>query len=314
MHPGSERGEVSLDRIARATFPHNEFSRPANEASPGAAPHYLSSASARVSIPKSIRTPDRFEAQQVHELRFLNFRPIAQAPKLHLHRVRLCINYAQMRIERCWIEVRMNSRNSRYIRLTPGAIKGLRALILIAAFAMLAGACLAATPAPTKASLDGTYVFHFSTVKEVNWSNSVSCHYTNATYTYTGYGQSVDDEVITGEAIFDGKGGVVIHYTDNRKFDQAASDDTVSITCPSQPGGSVNTNNGHMVLYPTTSGTYTGTYSVSSDGSAAITLPAVDGGLTLNLSAFNSAGVSTTFLIDTPDGTDDFLSGIGVLK
>ena len=189
---------------------------------------------------------------------------------------------------------------------------GLHLLIGVAALLPFASRGFAATP--SNASLSGTYVFHFSNVKEVNWYASKSCHYTNATYTYGGGGQSVDAEIITGEATFDGKGHVSINFTDSHHFNQAASNATVSITCPGKPGEGVNTNNGHMVYEPASTGTYTGTYAVKSDGSATITLTQVDGGLELNLTAFNSAGLSTTFLIDNPDGNYGYDQGIGVHK
>lgn len=186
---------------------------------------------------------------------------------------------------------------------------------LLAAMAVLlpfAGRGFAASP--SNASLSGTYIFHFSNVKEVNWFATKSCHYANVTDTFSGGGQSVDEEVVTGEATFDGKGHVSFSFTDLHHFDQAASNATVSITCPAKPGEGANTNNGHMVYEPATSGTYTGTYSVKSNGSAAVTLAEVDGGLDLSLAAFNSAGLSTTFLIDTPDGTYGYDQGIGVHK
>ena len=189
---------------------------------------------------------------------------------------------------------------------------GAMALPLIAALLAFPHSSFAA--APSNASLSGTYVFHFTSVKENYWYRTVSCHYANVTYTYGGGGQSANAEVVVGEAIFDGKGHVTINFTDNHRFNQAASNASVSITCPAKPGGSVNTNNGQMVLEPVSSGTYTGTYEVKSDGSAAITLTDVDGGLGLNLAAFDSAGLSTTFLINNPDGADGFLTGVGVHK
>ena len=186
---------------------------------------------------------------------------------------------------------------------------------LLAAVAVLlpfAGRGFAAPP--SNASLSGTYVFHFSNVKEVGWYATKSCHYTNITDTYSGGGQSVDEEVVTGEATFDGKGHVSFSFTDLHHFDQAASNATVSITCPAKPGEGVSTNNGHMVYEPASSGTYTGTYAVKSDGSATVTLTEVDGGLELNLASINSAGLSTTFLIQNPDGNYGYDLGIGVHK
>jgi hypothetical protein len=187
-------------------------------------------------------------------------------------------------------------------------------MILAAAFAMLAGACFAATPAPTDASLDGAYVFHFSSVKEVYWSKSVTCHYPTATYTFGGGGQSVDNEIITGEATFDGKGHVSISFTDYHKFDESASNASVSVSCPAKAGAQPNIDNGQLVFEAPSSGTYTGTYAVNSKGSATITLSDGEGSLGLSLAAFNSAGLSTTVLIDNPDGADGFLSGIAVHK
>lgn len=193
-------------------------------------------------------------------------------------------------------------------------IGGLKSLMLSAALLLPGGVCLAATPAPSNASLEGVYVFHFTSTKEVYWSATKSCHYANITYTYTGGGQSVDNEVVIGEATFDGKGGVVINFTDNHKFNSAASDASVSITCPAKPGGSVNISNGQMILDPATTGRFTGSYTVTSTGLATITLPASEGELGLSLAAFNSAGLSTTFLINNPDGSDSYLVGIGVHK
>ncbi|MGB6686359.1 MAG: hypothetical protein WBE76_00790 [Terracidiphilus sp.] len=167
---------------------------------------------------------------------------------------------------------------------------------------------------PSNASLSGTYEFHMSEVKEVYWYRNVSCHYTNITYTYSGGGQSANTEIINGEATFDGKGHVSISASDIHHFNSAASDATVSITCPAKPGDQVITNNGHMVLDATTPGSLEGTYAVKADGSGTITLSDGDGGLDLNLSAFNSAGVSTTVLIINPDSSEAYGTGIAVLK
>lgn len=180
------------------------------------------------------------------------------------------------------------------------------------ALLLLSGRGYAATP--TNASLNGAYVFHTSTVKEEYWNATKSCHYTNITYTYGGGGQSANTEIINGEATFDGKGHVSIDYTDIHRFNPAASNETVSITCPSKPGGSVNTNNGHLVDDSPASGSLTGTYVVNSDGSATITLADDQGELDLNLAAFNTAGLSTTFLIIIPDSPDANGTGIGVHK
>lgn len=192
--------------------------------------------------------------------------------------------------------------------------KGLVRAAAIAALLTFVSSGFAATPAPSKASLDGVYVFHFTSTKEVYWSASKVCHYATGNYTYTGGGQSVDTEVVTGEATFDGAGSVTFKFTQNRSFNAAASNATVEITCPSKAGGPANITSGQMVLDPATNGSFTGSYTVTTAGAATVTLPAGAGDLELSLAALNTAGLSTTFLINNPDGSDSYLVGIGVHK
>lgn len=197
-------------------------------------------------------------------------------------------------------------------KINPTAMKYFRTLIPAAALALMASTGFAVTP--SNASLNGTYVFHFSNVQEASWYASVSCHYTNITDYYTGGGQSANMRVTAGEMTFNGKGSVTINYTSYDVFNSAASNATVKITCPSSPGAPAITNNGHMVLNPPSSYTVTGTYAVSPNGTASLTLPAGQGGLSrMSLASFTSTGLSTTFLIDSPDN-NDINTGIGVHK
>src|SRR5579863_504364 len=109
------------------------------------------------------------------------------------------------------------------------ARNGARLLAVLAALLVLAGPCFAATPTPTAASLNGVYVFHIYTVKEAYWYKSKNCTYSTGTFTYAGGGQRAYGEIITGEATFNGKGGVTFNATQMNKFNSTASDNTVII-------------------------------------------------------------------------------------
>jgi hypothetical protein len=186
----------------------------------------------------------------------------------------------------------------------PAVLRG--GLSLLAAMAVLlpfAGRGFAATPAPTNASLSGAYVFHITNVKEAYWYKSKSCTYSIGTFEYAGGGQAANTEIINGEATFDGKGHVTITADDLNRFNSTASSNTVIIPpCPSKPGAPLNINNGHMVDESMSLGTIDATYAVESNGSGTITLPDGQGTLSLNLAAFNSAGVSMTVLMINPNG------------
>jgi hypothetical protein len=197
--------------------------------------------------------------------------------------------------------------------LRPAFAARVLALPVFAAAATIGG--FAATPVPTNKSLDGVYVMHFTSTKEVYWSASKTCSFPkNIKETFTGQGQSTNTMVVVGNATFDGNGHVSISYTEYNQFNATASNDTVEITCPKTASNPANIDSGHMVQDGPSSATLTGTYEVKANGTATVTLPATGGGLELNLAGLSSTGLSSTFLIDNPDGEYGFLIGEGVLK
>lgn len=178
--------------------------------------------------------------------------------------------------------------------------------IVFALLLVLAGNGFAATP--TKASLNGPYAFQLSISKEAYWSITKKCTYKGISSQYWAGGQSTYTELNYGTATFDGKGNVTFVMTDAHKLNQAASNATATIVCNSN--GTATTDGGNLVYEATSTATVHGTYTVSSNGSAIITLPDDQGTADLQLSLFNSAGLSTTFLMRTMD--NDIGTGIGV--
>ncbi len=186
-----------------------------------------------------------------------------------------------------------------------------RALVPAIAMLALPAACVAASP--NEASLSGTYVFHILTVKEVYWYNTKVCHYATGDYTYGGGGQAADGYVINGEATFNGKGDVSIKAVTLNKFNPTASNNTVTFgVCPAKIGEPMSITDGSMVTENEPAITVAATYTVNSDGSGTITLPDGQGSLSMNLSAFNSSGISTTVLLLNPNNSTSVGEGIGI--
>jgi hypothetical protein len=186
----------------------------------------------------------------------------------------------------------------------------LRFLIAAAATLVNCGIAFGATPAPTVASLNGPYVFHFSVIKEAQWSTTKNCTYKGDTNTYWAGDQSAYTEMAYGTATFDGKGHVTLVMTDNHKLNQAASNATATITCKST--GGANTIGGNMVYEAPVTSTVTAAYTVSASGTGAITLPDDQGTLDLDLTLFTSSGLSTTLLMRSMD--NNIGTGIAVHK
>ena len=182
--------------------------------------------------------------------------------------------------------------------------------LVFALLLVLAGNGFAATP--TNASLNGPYAFQFSTSKEAYWFTSKSCIYKGVQHGYSTGGQTTYTELNYGTVTFDGKGHVTLNMTDTHQINQAATNATATIVCNSN--GTATTHSGNIVYEPPVSGTMTGTYSVSADGSGTITLPDGQGTVDLELSLFNSAGLSTTVLMRSPATDNNYGTGIAVHK
>jgi len=203
----------------------------------------------------------------------------------------------------------MDAANS--IEIHPGTKrlpKALRYLIVGMALAVMCGVAFGATP--TVASLNGTYTFQFTVSKEGYWSSSKKCTYKGVTNTYGAGGQTAYTELNWGTVTFDGKGHMTLAMNDAHQINQAASNATAIVTCNSN--GTVNTQGGHIVYAATTSGTATGTYTVSANGTGVMTLPGDDGSVDLELTLFNAAGLSTTVLMRSMD--NNIGTGIAIHK
>ena len=202
----------------------------------------------------------------------------------------------------------MDSANPSFAPGRPRINGLLRFLIAAAAILVMCGVAFAAPPSAS--SLNGPYVFHFSTPKEAQWSRTKACTYKGVTNTYWAGDQSAYTELTYGTATFDGKGHVALVYTDAHKLNQAATNATATITCLST--GGANTTGGNMVYEAPSAGSMTATYSVSANGIGTITLPDNQGTLELDLTLFNAAGLSTTVLMRSMD--NNIGTGIGVHK
>jgi len=197
----------------------------------------------------------------------------------------------------------------------------LRLLIVASAILMMTGVAFGATP--SKASLKGSYNFNFSKVRQASWYKNITCTYKSNTTTYTVGGTSAYTEVDNGVTTFDGNGHVSITITQvHKEINQAETNATVGVTCSSK-GGITTTSNGYIVYEAPQTGTETGTYTVSSNGTGAITIPGSNGGtLDIDVGGLSSTGIASTILLrDVPTagsegpGSDDSLgTGVGVLQ
>ncbi|MFZ0685178.1 MAG: hypothetical protein WAM89_06500 [Terriglobales bacterium] len=144
-------------------------------------------------------------------------------------------------------------------------------------------------------SLKGTYTFQLSQPQYENWNASMNCPNQNGgTYTVSGGGNDVSSQAITGTITFDGEGNVKGSYTQYGNFDQGLSNATIQLSC----SGPVN--NGYAVYDPSESGTFTGTYSIHSNGVGTMVLnPSGGGGNSPNfiVSLAGTAAVRTTVFL-----------------
>jgi hypothetical protein len=153
-----------------------------------------------------------------------------------------------------------------------------------------------ATPVPTwsNASLQGTYAYQLTEIEEVHWQNTVSCWSYGEEFTWTGYGQSAITVVSNGLLTADGHGNIAGSQTQRNMFDQAGSDNTVTITCVS-PTQQV-TNSGRVVYLPPETSTIKGTYSTEPNGTGTFS-----GGANFQLAGSNANGLATIVFFATPD-------------
>jgi len=188
---------------------------------------------------------------------------------------------------------------------------------LVAASLLLLSSSVALAASPSNASLKGTYAFQSTQVEQVSWGKTVSATCFGVKYTLTLGGQSVGTQIIAGTANFSGTGAFSINATQTGKFDDAASNNTVSIACTSNPKAPYTTNSGSAVFFPAETVSIAGTYSVTSAGTGTMTIE--DGGETdvsdISLGQYNASGVAGAFLLlDNSMGSGRGSTGIAILK
>jgi hypothetical protein len=169
----------------------------------------------------------------------------------------------------------------------------------------------------TKASLKGAYFFQVTQVQEVSWGKQVSKTCFGTTYTFYLGGQAASTKLTTGTVTFTGSGTFSMSATQYGQFDQTASNNTVSISCTSNPKEPYTTNSGSAVFDAPSTMTMTGPYTVASNQTGTMT---VSGGesdevVDLDLGQLNSSGVAGVVLISQPGKANgDYSTGVAILK
>jgi hypothetical protein len=191
-----------------------------------------------------------------------------------------------------------------------------RCAAVTALIMLLSSAAYAA--APSEASLKGTYAFQVSDVQQVSWYKSVSATCFGIKYTSTIGGQSVANVITAGTMTFSGTGTLSsIAATKYGKLDQAASNETPTMTCTGNPNQPYTTNAGYPVFYPSAPMDTTGTYTVTSAATGTLTSAgsSADEVIDISLGQFNAAGVAGVFLMrQTEKNNGEGSTGIGVLR
>jgi hypothetical protein len=187
-------------------------------------------------------------------------------------------------------------------------------ILFVAALLVLTSSAFAATP--SKASLNGSYVFNVATAQGASWSATKSCKNGANTYTAFADSNSAYTEIVYGTVTFSGTGSASVAFTYENVFDQSASNATIVITCLS--GGKFKSTAGQIMYFPSQTGTASGTYTVESNGTAVleVNVPQKTGGtekvtMNLDLAGFTPTGVATSALIRLNDNSNGNNPGTG---
>jgi len=158
---------------------------------------------------------------------------------------------------------------------------------------------------PSNASLKGAYFFQVTSVKMVSWSKSFSITCYGTRFTGGASGQAVDTDLVTGLFTFTGTGTYSGSATQSGEFDQAASANTITVTCSgSAKSPGYNVNSGHAVYDAPTTSSASGTYTVTSAGTGTMMIQTGMGEepLAMSLGDFNSANVAGVVLLTMTAG------------
>jgi len=189
--------------------------------------------------------------------------------------------------------------------------------IAFAASVVLLLSCAAYAATPSAASLKGAYAFQSSRVQTVYWGKTVSATCFAITYTMWLGGQSTGTRVDAGVITFSGTGTFSINVTQYGDFDQADSNNTVSITCTGNPKQPYTTNSGYPVFYPSSAITDTGSYTVGATGIGTFDFTGgkPDEAGAISLGQYNSSGLAGVVLMrQVLHNNGELSTGIAILQ
>ena len=175
-------------------------------------------------------------------------------------------------------------------------------------FVLTSGATTRFSAAPTtsNASLNGAYTFQLASPHQNSWGAQLVC---NGQPMFVG-GSDTRSDAVAGTVTFNGSGSATGTFTMYGRFNQAASNATVSCN-----------NNGNPVYDAPSSGTISGEYSVQSNGTGAMAItitPTPPGGspsagFILRLAGACASGVSNTvFMVSLR--TDNSVETTGIAR
>jgi hypothetical protein len=163
------------------------------------------------------------------------------------------------------------------------------------------------------ANVKGKYSVQIGTPDYYSWFKTFPCP-TNAGVTFTAGGSMTTTSVASGTATFDGAGNWSGPLTVIGKENVAATAKTMSVTWNSSCQVT-KVNNGHVVYLAPATSTLTGTYAINSTGTGTLTIVGQTGSLSIQLTATNGAGISTTALLTSTQMTGQSVgTGIAVLQ
>jgi len=187
----------------------------------------------------------------------------------------------------------------------------------VAASLLLLSSCGAQAATSPDASLKGTYFIQISEAQEVYWSKSVSAKCFGVTYTQIRGGQTTSTKLDTGTVTFSGSGTFSMSITEYGHFNQALSENTVTMSCTNDPKSPITVSDGSAVFDAAAPMTVTGTYTITSNetGTMAFAGGKPDELVDLSLGQLNPSGVAGVVLFSGVLKPNDQIStGIAILK